>query len=254
MAHPNKAEGIRGHNAKLRRMTRDYGDANPAMKREARVNFPKRDGAEEEPGFGSDSAGATPRSDRPAQRAAPGNAVATLRHGGKVRHRAAGGSVGKGRHKGKTNVSININPASGNTPIGPSMPPIGSVPPVMPPPRPPITPPPGAGMGPGAPAMPPGGPMPPPGMPSGAPPGPLGQLALQQKAAGLLPRKRGGRIPHDDEAADKKLVKNMVRESALKGRARGGNILKGKGAQSGEGRLNRNRAMGKLKPVTGVTG
>ena len=103
--------------------------------------------------------------------------------------------------------------------------------------------------------MPPGAGGPPPGMPPGMPPGPLGQLALQQRAAGLLPRKRGGRIPHDDEAADKKLVSRMVKQSALKGRARGGKVLDGAGAQSGEGRLARNRHMDhKLKPTRGVEG
>lgn len=342
MAHPNKAEGIRGHNAKLKRMTRDYGAASPAMSREARVNFPKYDGAEEDPGFGSDSAGATPRSDRPAARAAPGNAVATLKHGGRanakaktrryrqmggamagggnssearvnqlmaanqqaanraqqqspqqnkaqgpglirglmgsgvaggdnpgskrggrIKHRAAGGGLlpggGKSKKgKGHTNVSININPTgSGNTPLTPPapMPMAAGAPPAPMPPRPPM-PPPGLGGSPGMGAMPPGAGGPPPGMPPGGPPGmppgPLGQLALQQRAAGLLPRKRGGRIPHDDEAADKKLVKDMVRQSALKSdRARGGSVLKGKGAESGEGRLNRNRSMGHPKRARG---
>jgi hypothetical protein len=336
--HPNKAEGIRGHNQKLKRMTRDYGDASSSMKKEARVNFPKYDGSEGDPGYGVDEAGATARSDRPARRAAPGNAVATLKRGGRVGHlakvakrrqmggamagggsnpsearvnqlmnqsqsafnkaqqqnkpqqsggapsgsgvlgslvgsgpagmdpsakrggrirkRAMGGPIGasggKKSKKGHTNVSININPASSNTPLTPPapMPMAAGAPPMPMPPRPPM-PPPGPLMGAGAPGLPPGAVGAPPGMP----PGPLGQLALQQRAAGLLPRKRGGRIPHDDEAADKKLVNSMVKQSALKGRARGGKILKGAGAESGEGRLARNRHMDhKLKPTVGVEG
>lgn len=326
MAHPNKAEGIKGHNAKLRRMTRDYGAAGgPSQYRVARENQPKGNAAsdhpEDNPGFGVDSAGATPRSDRPARRAAPGNATASYKRGGgvkgkrrapggatfnygqsdmaasqqamdkanqqnkpqgqgqqggkgliqgllgsgsgsapagmdpsakrggRVRHRAMGGGLsapggsksGRKGGKGKTNISININPAGAPPPV--SGPPIGANP-AMPPPMPPRPPMPPPGMG-APPGMPPGGP---PGMPpgAGAPPGPLGQLALQQKAAGLLPRKRGGRVHHADEAADKKLVHQMVKPTALKERAKGGGVLKGKGAESGEGRLNRNRHMGHL--------
>lgn len=190
MAHPNKAEGIKGHNAKLRRMTRGYGAAGgPSQYRVARENYPKGNAAadhpEGDPGFGVDPAGATARSDRPARRAAPGNAVATYHKGGKVRHRAAGGGLslpgskpGKGKRKGATNISINLN--HGPAPMGVSGPPIGTNPAMpLPPPMP-------SGGIPGAAGA--GAAPPPPGA------GPLGQLALQQRAAGLLPRKRGGRV------------------------------------------------------------
>lgn len=250
MAHPNKAEGIKGHNAKLRRLTTHYGAANPRMFHPGRVNYPKSDGPEDAVGFGADSAAANARSDRPARRASA-NDVATYRRGGKVKKRADGGPVSsgpakKGKGKGKTNITINVAPPPASPPTGVSGLPMGANP-AMPPPRPPM-PPPGAGAPPG---MPPGGG--PPGMPPGGA-GPLGQLALQQKAAGLLPRKRGGRV-HPDAGEDKKLVKRMVKGSALKHRAQGGPILKGKGAESGEGRLARNRHMDhKLKPTTGVEG
>jgi hypothetical protein len=248
--HPNKAEGIRGHNAKLRRMTRHYGEANPSMHKQARVNYPKGDGPEEAVGYGADSAAANARADRPARRAAPGNATATYRKGGRVKNRAMGGpAVAKPakKGKGKTNISINITPPS--APTGVSGLPMGANPavPPMPPPRPPV---PMGGMPPG---MPPGAGMPPPGM-AGAP-GPLGQLALQQKAASLLPRKRGGRV-HADEAQDETLIKRMVKSKALR-RAKGGPVkvgLKG-GAMSGEGRIERNDHMDhKLRPTRGVEG
>lgn len=326
MAHPNKAEGIKGHNAKLRRMTAGYGAAGgPSQYRAARENYPKGNAAadhpEGDPGFGVDPAGATARSDRPARRAAPGNAVATYHKGGKVRHRAAGGGLPgsspksrKGAKKGSTNISINLTPS--NAPTGVSGLPMGANP-AMPPPRPPIPLPPPMPSGgiPGA----AGAALPPPG----GGPGPLSQLALQQRAAGLLPRKRGGRVKgrqmggpsfnygqqdmkasqqamqkanqqnqqaagmgksgllnslmgkanpsgstsgvdpsakrggrvHGDAKDDRRLVRSMVKGSSLKHRAKGGSVLKGKGAESGEGRINRNRHMDhKLKPTTGVAG
>lgn len=256
MAHPMKAEGVRGHNAKLRRMTRHYGAANPSMHKEARVNYPKHDGPEEAVEYGADSAGATARADRPARRAAPGNEVATYHKGGrvakaeKVRKRADGGLIpqkrsGK-RGKGKTNISINIAPAP--HPLGVSGPPMGLPPAVAPaiPPRPPVPMPPPGGAG-----LPPGG-MPP-GVGAGAM-GPLGALALQQKAGGMMPRKRGGRV-HSDEAQDEHLIKRMVKGSALKHRAKGGKVGLTAGRGSGEGRLEANRSMDhKLRPVRGVAG
>lgn len=238
--HPNKAEGIRGHNAKLRRLTRHYGAASPSY-HVARENYPKADGAEESVGYGADSAAATARADRPAPRVAAGNAVATYRHGGKVRHRAAGGALKSPRKggKGKTNISITILPGSPPSPI------LGANP-ALPPPMPPRPPVPAAGAG----------PMPPPGGGVSGATGPLGQMALQQRAAGLIPRRRGGRV-HADAMADKKLIRHMVKPDALRQRAAGGPVRIGltAGAQSGEGRLQRNRHMDrKLRPTTGVVG
>lgn len=83
-----------------------------------------------------------------------------------------------GRAKGKTNISITINPQQPQDQQQQAMMPKMPTPPPMPPP--PIAPP---GMGPGMPPM----PMPPPGPPPGMPPmgGPPGMPPM--------PRKRGGR-------------------------------------------------------------
>lgn len=270
MAHPNRAEASEGHNAKLRRMTMDYGSASgPANNKLAPPNRLKGEGGEELPGFGADSSNAKARGDRSKRRAASTVAVATYAKGGRVhhkgKHRAEGGDVssieeanrdqamtsrargGRTKHKSGTHVNVIVAPQGGNqAPAGGIMPH-----PIMPPGgpgAPPPMPPPGAGA---PPMMPPGGPMmagarPPMMPPPGATP------------PGMMPRKRGGRVSHSDEAEDKALVKKMVKGSALKAeggrvgtladqgltaaRARGGRLASQKhhmtaGAVSGEGRL-----------------
>lgn len=55
MAHPNKDEGVKGHNAKLRRLTQDYGAANPSMNKLAKVDRIGKGGPQESVGFGVDA-------------------------------------------------------------------------------------------------------------------------------------------------------------------------------------------------------
>ncbi len=252
MAHPNKAEGVRGHNEKLRRMTRDYGDANPKMKKLAPVDDAKEEGSEDAVGFGADSSNAKARGDRKARRTTAANPLATYRKGGRVvtkgKRRAEGGDVsaiemanknqasanldrargGRTKHKG-THVNVIVAPQGGGAGAAAApMPPLGANP-AMPMPRPPVAP-----VGPvGAMPMPmAGGPgaMPmAPGAPGGMPPGIM------------PPRARGGKVNHADEAEDKAMIKGMVKGSALK-RASGGRLPNQKhrmtaGAVTGEGRL-----------------
>jgi hypothetical protein len=254
--HPNKKEGVEGHNAKLRRMTRDYGDADPAMKILAPVDRLKGEGGEDAVGFGSDSANVTAkRGDRKARRSIPANPVSTYRKGGRVHAKgkhASGGSIsdieqanvdqklsaqgrargGRTKHKG-THVNVIVAPQGGAAPAGPPMPPLGANPAMMPP-KPPMAPPGAAGpMG-----MPPGGPMAggpammPPGMgaPGGLPPGIM------------PPRARGGKIEHADVKEDKAMIKKLVKPESLKGRARGGKVHMTAGAESGPGRLEKKAA------------
>lgn len=187
--HPNKKEGVKGHSAKLRKMTRDYGLANKSMNQMAPVDAMKSEGDEDAVGFGADSAAPNARSDRPARRTASANPLATYKRGGAVKKRADGGDVSAieaanreqnqatpnrargGRLKGKgathVNVIVAAQPGAGAG-ANPTMPPgLGAGPPMMPP-----GPPPGAMAGP--PGLPPGLPMgPPPGAggPPGMPPG-----------------------------------------------------------------------------------
>src|ERR1035437_5807231 len=172
--HPNKKEGVEGHNAKLRRMTAHYGDADPAMKILAPVDRLKKEEGEDAVGYGSDSANVTAkRGDRKARRTTAANPLSTYRKGGRVhakgKHHASGGSIsdieqanvdqklsaqgrargGRTKHKG-THVNVIVAPQGGAAPAGPPMPPMGANPAMMPkPPMPPI--PPAGGM--------PGGPM-----------------------------------------------------------------------------------------------
>ena len=105
--HPNKREGVVGHNAKLKRMTENYGDADPAMKKLAPDTADKKEGPEDVPEFGADSAAPKARSDRPARRTAAANPVATYAKGGVVA-RAHGGRTKKG--KGATHVNVIVSP------------------------------------------------------------------------------------------------------------------------------------------------
>jgi hypothetical protein len=224
MAHPMRKEGVAGHNAKLRKLTRHYGAADPAMFKESPLDRMKAEGPEESVGFGADSAGADARSDRPARRSMAANPLATYKRGGKVRKRATGGRTGKG----KTDVNITVlQPAQAPQQVVPQQPivPAGPAP---------------AQGGPAMPAGPggPGGPMNPALMamaPGGMPPGII------------PPRKRGGRVQHSDVKEDKALVRGMVKSSALKHRAKGG-ALKGNkvrmtaGSESGPGRLEKTHA------------
>ena len=199
MAHPMKKEleGVTGHNAKLKRMTRHYGDADPAMKKNAPVDMDKTEGPEEVPEFGADSAAPNARADRPARRTTAANPLSTYARGGSVKARARGG-----RAKGKTNININISPSGPGGPQGQN----GMPPPVLPVDGNPAVPPPPAGappqppmplMGAGGPGMmPPGaGSLPPGMMPPGAmPPGTM------------PPRKSGGRVKHRDSGGDVETV------------------------------------------------
>lgn len=230
MAHPMKKEGVTGHNEKLRRYTEHYGAADPAMNKAAPVTRLKQEGPEDSVGFGADYDAASARADRPARRSAAANPVATYKRGGrahereKAEARAMGGSVISRARGGraKTNVNVVIMPPNGNQPgtmdTSPVMP-GAAVPPMAPPKAPP---------GPMAAGLPPGA------MPPGAVP------------PGLIPpRKRGGKVEHSDVKEDRALVKSMVKDEALKHRARGGKVNKihmTAGAESGPGRLEKTAA------------
>lgn len=244
MAHPNKAEGVRGHNDKLKRYTRDYGDADPAMKKLAPVNKLKQEGPEEDVGFGADSSAPKARGDRPARKTSAANPVSTYNRGGGVREKAAGGSViararGGRTRKPTTNVTIVVAPQQPQQqsqtppPLNPALASaLASGPGALPP---------------GAPPSPPAGP--PPGLagagPMGLPPGARPPGAMPP---GLMPgRKRGGKVEHSDEREDKALVKQLVKPSALKGRARGGIVHMTAGSESGPGRLEKTAARARRK-------
>lgn len=165
MAHPLKKSSDDAMNAKMRRMTQDYGDADPSANKPAPVNRMKAVGLkpEESVGFGADSENVSPRSDRPARRAIAANPLATYASGGGVAARARGGRT-KGKGKG-THVNVIVAPQAAPAAAAPPvMPPIGAggpppMPPAMPP-KPLMGPPPGGPMGPGPMAGPPGA-MPP---------------------------------------------------------------------------------------------
>jgi hypothetical protein len=192
MAHPHKKEGVDGHNAKLRKYTRHYGDADPAMTKYPPMDQLKRNGPEDDEGFGVNYDAARARSDRPGRKSVTANPLATYKKGGKVKahakggeakHRARGGRLKSPKGKG-THVNVIVSPHSGQTPgaglgalglaapgatagVPPGGPPI-LPPPVTPPPRPLVG-------GPGGPPM-------APGAPGGIPPGLI------------PPRAKGGRV------------------------------------------------------------
>lgn len=90
MAHPNKKEGVSGHNAKLKRLTQDYGAADKAAFKVAKGTL--ENGPQKDTGFGSkpDEAASSARGDK-ARRTSAANPIATYKKGGRVR--AAGGEV-----------------------------------------------------------------------------------------------------------------------------------------------------------------
>ena len=206
--HPMKKDSSDSANAKMRKMTAHYGDANPSMKKLAPDTADKKEGGEESVGYGADSAAPNARSDRPARKTSAANPVATYARGGAVA-RARGGRT-KHKGAGHTHVNIMISPPGGP---GAGAAPGATPPPVIPPgPPPPMAAPPAPphpmmgppGMPPGGPPMPPPGSMPPPGLP---------------------PRAKGGKVTHSDEKEDRKLVKELVKSDALKhARADGGAI------------------------------
>ena len=239
MAHPHKKDASDATGAKLAKMTKNYGLADPSANKLAPVNEQKGSGSlpEDVVGFGSDANGKTAkRGDKPARKSTNANPVATYAKGGKVgsggmtvdgnggkitKHvvskgisegptggdivgRARGGRLKAGKKHG-THVNVIVAP-QGGPPQGMAGPSpqlaglaAGAHPPMPMPPAPP----------PGGP--PPGGPMAagpmPPGPPGGPPP--------------MMGRKRGGKVT----------------EEGLVKRAKGGGLhLKG-GSISGEGRL-----------------
>jgi len=87
MAHPNKAEGITGHNAKLKRFTQDYGAANSAQYKTAPVDKLKKNGPEDAVGYGAEDGTAKARGDRKARSTTSANPIATYKKGGRVAER-----------------------------------------------------------------------------------------------------------------------------------------------------------------------
>lgn len=203
MAHPIREEAADSHNAKLRRMTRHYGEANPAMNIKTPQEKMKIEGPEPHQGFGTDYAAVNARSDKPARKALAANPVATYKRGGAayceggMAKRARGGRM-KHHGKGATHVNVVVAPqgAGAQPPMAPppQLAALAAQKPPMPP-APPVAPPMGAG------------PM---GPPPGAPP--------------MMPRKRGGKV-HADEAQDKALIhKELKAEGLIRKRADGGAV------------------------------
>lgn len=229
MAHPHKREAGDSHNAKLRRMTEDYGSASGAKDNIAAPDARyKQEGPEEAVGFGADATRPRPSAAKPSREQQVSNPVATLKRGGAAK-RAHGGRAGKGKKHGNTHVNVIVAPQGGGVgqggvhPVSPVLgagaPPPGA-PPAMPP-RPP--------MGMGGPPM-AGGPLVP-GGPGGAPiaPGAPGGMP-----PGMIPpRKHGGRTHHSDEKEDKALIERELKKHHLV-RARGGSV---EGGMGGDGEM-----------------
>lgn len=93
MAHPLKGETNASHSAKLRKMTEDYGEADKKDMQYAGVNKFKIEGPEESIGFGADSDRPNLHGARRVRKPAGGNAFATYKRGGRVKHRASGGDT-----------------------------------------------------------------------------------------------------------------------------------------------------------------
>ena len=233
MAHPFKTDASDAHTSKMRRMTRDYGSADPKTNITSPTNRLKQEGPEDAVGFGAEDGKAKARGDKPARKTAAANPIATLKTGGRANggiiSRARGGRAhGKGKHG--THVNVIVAPQGGGAGAAPPPMPMRPVPPVIagPPPGAPPMPPPGAGGPPGAPPMGARPPM----MPPGGPPM-------------MPPRAKGGRV-HKDEAEDRDLIHKVLKSEGLernaKNRAMGGRLPSQKhhmeaGAITGEGRL-----------------
>ena len=86
MAHPMKGEVQDAINAKMRKLTTHYGEADKKANIKAPVNKYKIEGPEEAVGFGANSDMASPRSDRPARKSVAANPVATYAKGGVVKN------------------------------------------------------------------------------------------------------------------------------------------------------------------------
>lgn len=251
MAHPHLKQSRDGHNAKVRRMTREYGSAaGPADNILAPPDALKGEGPEDNIGFGAGTAPKT-RADRLTRRTRPSNPMATYAKGGRTKKHGDGGPTGSRKRGGRVKradggptgsapavsaieeanvdqaVSKSANRArggrtkhKGSTHVNVIVAPQG-------------------GGGPGG----PGGPMPvrpvppvipvaaPPGMPPPRPPmgagpippgagGPPPGLPMAPGAPGGLPpgiippRKRGGRV-HADEAEDKALIQKTLEDQGL---------------------------------------
>lgn len=227
MANPFKKEASEGHNAKLRRMTRHYGAADPAMNKASPDARLKQEGSEDAVEFGADSSAATARGDRPARRSIAANPVATYRKGGAVKARARGGRLNK--NKG-THVNVIVAPqGGGQQPVGPANPALGlGANPALP----------GGAAKPPMPA----GPMP--GGPMGATPALLAGAPGGMAPGMMPPRKRGGRVNVELKEEGLERSKKAV-HPGLEGRASGGAVKRlpsqrhhmTAGAVSGEGRL-----------------
>jgi hypothetical protein len=255
MAHPNRKEASEGHNAKLRRLTDNYGSASgPKNNILAETNRAKGEGPEDDIGFGSDASAAKPRGDRPARRTMAANPVATYRKGGHVKKRADGGPTGSEdsitadmarnaaasrmrnatirRADGGDVSSIeeaNRDQAAtararggrtkhgkGNTHVNIM---VGQ--PNGPAGAPPMVPPRpvvAPPMVPPAGAMPPRPPMVPPGAPPGAPgplAGPMAPTPPGMPPPGLMPPRASGGRIHKDAAEDRDLIKKTLKDEGL---------------------------------------
>lgn len=227
MAHPMRSDVKDSINAKMRKMTRDYGSASgPANNKLAPTNREKGEGPESASGFGAEAGTPRPRADRASRISNP---VPTYANGGAIA-RARGGRT----KKGATNVNVIVAPqGGGDKPPMPMPPPMlaGPPPAAAMPPKPPM----GAGpmgMPPGAAGLPAA-----PGAPGGMPPG-----LMPPRAAGGRVRAKGGRV-HEDEAQDKALIEKTLKDEGLvRERAIGGRLPNQKhhmtaGAATGVGRL-----------------
>src|SRR5215469_14711154 len=92
MPHPLKGETNASRQAKLRSLTSHYeGSSDKVL-----LNMPtkyKREGAEDHIGYGADFEKPNASAARQVRKPASGNAYATYRKGGRVKHRAAGGDT-----------------------------------------------------------------------------------------------------------------------------------------------------------------
>lgn len=170
-----------GQNAKLRRMTQDYGLASgPANNKLAPPNANKGEGPQEAVGFGADETAGLPRAraDRAGRKSAVANPVPTYAKGGAAK-RAHGGRTGK--KAGATHVNVIVAPQGGGAAGAPgpvAAPPMAGPPPAMPP-KPPMA----------------AGPMGPPAIPPGAAGLPMAPGAPGGLPPGIVPpRAKGGRV------------------------------------------------------------